>query len=426
MKTAAGELSPSSALPLAYYLVAYAGFGAAWLVLAIDPSLPGASFYHPRLVALVHLLTLAWLTGSILGSLYIVCPLALGVAMPAGKGDWIGFGAFVFGVSGMVAHFWINTYDGMAWSALLVTGAIARVGIRALRGLRGSRVPWGVRLHVALAFFNIAAAAAFGIVIGFDRARGFLLVSPLAAMFAHAHLAAVGWVTMLVVGLSYRLIPMILPAAMPSGRSLALSAILLQGGLVVLTLRLLADAGGVWMGAVTIVGGLAAFITQVRGMLRHRLARPPALPARDWSTWQTHAAFAWLMVAVVIGVVLSIGPPDSYRLPLIWLYGIAGLVGFLAQMVTGMQGRLVPLYAWYRAYDAIGAPPARAANALPSAPFARSIFLCWAAGVPLLAWGVPQAQHLSIRAGSALLLTGVALGCAYMLWMVRRAVHQVT
>lgn len=210
---------------------------------------------------------------------------------------------------------------------------------------------------------------------------------------------------------------------MPSGRSLAFSAILLQIGLVVLTLGLLADSAGVWIGAVTIVSGLAAFITQVRGMLRHRLARPPALPARDWSTWQTHAALAWLLVAVVIGVVLSIGPPDSYRLPLMWLYGIAGLVGFLAQMVTGMQGRLVPLYAWYRADAASGAPPALAANALPSAPFARSIFLCWAAAVPLLAWGVPRADDFSIRAGSVLMSIGVSLGCAYLVWMLRRAVH---
>ena len=421
MKIGAKELSPSSALPLAYYLVAHAGFGALWLVLAIDPSLPGASFYHPRLVALVHLLTLAWLTGSILGSLYIVCPLALGVAMPARQADWIGFASFVFGMSGMVAHFWINTYDGMAWSALLVIGAIAQVGIRVLRGLRGSRVPWGVRLHVALAFFNIVAAAAFGIVIGFDRARGFLSVSPLATMFAHAHIAAVGWVTMLVIGLSYRLVPMMLPAEMPSGRSLALSAILLESGLVVLTWCLLANSELAWIGAVTIVGGVASFVAHLRGMLRHRVPRPPALPSRDWSTWQTHAAFTWLLVAVAIGLVLSFTAAGASHLSLMWSYGVAGLVGFLAQMVAGMQGRLVPLYAWYRAYAAIGAPPARAANALHSAAFARSIFLCWAAAVPLLAWGLPQADRLAIRGGAVMLLAGAALGGTGVLFTVNRA-----
>ena len=392
----------------------------------LDPSLPGTSFYQPRFVALVHLLTLGWLTGSILGSVYIVGPLALLVPMPVGKADWIAFGAFVIGVSGMVAHFWINTYDGMAWSALFVIGAVARVGGRVVRGLHGSRIPWGVRLHVVLAFGNILAAAALGIVIGFDRSRGLLSVSPLAVMFAHAHLAAVGWVTMLVIGLSYRLIPMTLPAAMPSGPSLAISAILVQCGLVVLALRLISDSEGVWLGAVLIVGGVMSFMAHAGRMLARRLPRPPALPTRDWSTSQMQMAFAWLLVAVVIGLVLSIQAPAENRLPLMWLYGVAGLVGFLAQMVAGMQGRLVPLYAWYRAYAGAGAPPSRAANALPSARFARSIFLCWAAAVPLLAWGLSRADQFAIRTGAGLLLVGVGLGGAYVLHMMRLAREPVT
>lgn len=421
MPAVSKEVVPGSALPLVYYFVAHAGFAAALLVLAIDPAMPGASFYQPRVVALVHLLTLAWLTGSILGSLYIVCPLALGVPMPVSRADWITFGTFVFGTSGMVAHFWINTYDGMAWSALLVTGAIAWVGVRVTRGLRRSRIPWGVRLHIVLAFINFVGAATLGIVIGFDRSRGFLAVSPLAVMFAHLHLAAVGWVAMLVIGLSYRLIPMMLPAAMPAGRALALSAVLLQGGLGALTTALLLDPDRVWMGTLLIGGGVASFLTQMRRMLARRAPRPPALPARDWSAWQTHMAVGWLLVAMSIGVVLSIQPADDVRIAWMWAYGVAGLAGFLAQMVAGLQGRLVPLYAWYRAYAAAGAPPARAANALPSAAFARAIFFCWAAAVPLLAWGLPQGHHMVIRAGAMSLLAGVSLGGVYMLWMVRRA-----
>jgi hypothetical protein len=402
-------------------LVAYAGFGAALLVLVIDPSLSGGSFYHPRFVSLVHLLTLPWLTGSILGSLYIVGPLALRVPMPVDKLDWVAFGAFVFGASGMIAHFWINTYDGMAWSAAFVIGAITWVGAGLLSGLRGSKIPAGVRLHLRLAFVNILAAAAFGIVLGLDHSRGFLTVSPLATMFAHAHLAAVGFVTMLVIGLSYRLLPMMLPSEMPSGRSIALSAILIECGLVALAVQLMMDSEAIWLGALLIAAGLLCFLAHVRWMLMHRLPRPPALPARDWSTWQVRVALAWLLAATVIGVLLSMQASGEQRLPLMWIYGIAGLVGFLAQMVAGVQGRLVPLYAWYRANAAAGSAPPRAANALPSSGFARPIFLCWAAAVPTLAWGLSQAQQAAIRWGALLLLAGLGLGGAYLVFMLRRA-----
>ena len=59
---------PSSALPLANFSFAYASLSAALALLVLRPDVPGASFYHPRMVALVHVVTLAWLSGSILGA----------------------------------------------------------------------------------------------------------------------------------------------------------------------------------------------------------------------------------------------------------------------------------------------------------------------------------------------------------------------
>jgi sialidase-1 len=199
------KLMPSSSIPLAYYTFAHAELATALLALVIDPAMAAVSFHHPRTIALVHLLTLAWLSGSILGSFYIVAPLALRLPMPAGTSDWVAFGSFVLGTIGMVYLFWINAYQGIAWPAGLVAGAFLWVAWRAWRGLPASGAPWPVALHVALAFFNILAAALLGILIGLNRTRGFLEISPLAAMFAHLHLAAVGWPVMMVIGFSYRL-----------------------------------------------------------------------------------------------------------------------------------------------------------------------------------------------------------------------------
>jgi hypothetical protein len=414
-------LTPSSAIPAAYFAVAHLSLGGAMLTLALRPDLPGASFYHPRMVAMVHLLTLGWLTGSILGAFYIVAPLALRLPMPVRAADWAAFASFVLGTIGMVSHFWINTYDGMAWSAGLVTTTLTWMAWRAWRGLPGSAAPWPVALHVALAFVNILSAAILGILLGLDRSRGFLGVSPLAAMFAHAHLAAVGWATMMVVGLSYRLIPMMLPAAMPTGSALAASAVLIESGLIVLLVTLLGAPAWVPLGAALIAAGLASFVVQIRRTLKRRLPRPPALPRRDWSTWQTHAALLWLLIAAALGIALSVGVAARWRLPLMWLYGVAGLVGFLAQIVVGMQGRLVPLYAWYRAFAAQGAPPARAANALPSPRFARPIFIAWTAGVPVLAWGLATESHLAVRSAALLLLCALVAGWAYSTHMLRAA-----
>jgi hypothetical protein len=420
--TARRDLIPSSAIPLAYFLFAHAALAVALAVLAVHPALAGPFFYHPRMVALVHLLTLGWISGSILGAFYIVAPLALRMPLPARRADWIACGAFAVGATGMVGHIWLGDYDGMAPDAVLVTSAIGWVAVRAFRGLARAPVPAAVKLHVRLAFINILAAAAFGVVIGLDRSRGFLGVSPLSATFAHAHLAAVGWATMMVVGLSYRLIPMMLPAAMPTGAALALSAVLIESGVVLLVVLLLAGSAWLPLGAVLIVGGLVSFVTQVRRTLAHRLPRPPALPRRDWSTWQAHTALLWLLVSAVLGVLATTGIAGESQPRLLWIYGVAGLVGFLAQIIVGMQGRLVPLYVWYRALASRGgAPPERGANDLPSAAFARPLFICWTIGVPLLGWGLATGQEGAIRSAAAVLCGAVGLGVAYLRFMIRRS-----
>lgn len=421
MSATARDLTPASALPIAYFTFAHLALLSGLGVLIVHPDVPGAYFYHPKMVALVHLVTLAWISGSILGAFYIVAPLALRMGMPAGRTDWIACGAFVVGATGMSLHLWLGDYDGLVPDAALATAAITWVGLRAWLGLPKAPVPWPVRLHVALAFVNIVLAAGLGILVALDRTHG-LRVSPLAATFAHLHLAAVGWAGMMVVGLAYRLIPMILPAAMPTGAGLATSAVCLEVGVVLVAAALLTDAAWLPLAALVIVAGFISFAVKMRRTVAHRLPRPPALPRRDWSAWQAHGALLWLAISIVLGQSLALGFGGASRVRLQWVYGVAGLVGFLAQIVVGMQGRLVPLYAWYRAFSANGGrPPSRAANDLPSSVFARPLCLLWAVGVPLLAWGLASGATTMIRAAATILGAGVVLGLAYLRYLLREA-----
>jgi hypothetical protein len=416
------DYMPSSVLPLAYFAFAHIGLLTAFLALMLDPGLPGGYFLHPRMVALVHLVTVAWISGSILGAFYIVAPLALGMPLPVSGRDWIAGGAFALGTMALVAAFWFGHYGAVAWGGLFVLSAIAWLGVRAARGLRVATAPGPVLLHVMLAFANIALAAVLGGAIGLDRAYGVFRWSVVSATFAHAHLAAVGWPMMMVVGLAYRLVPMFLPARMPTGRRLALSAALLQSGLSVTVVAQLTGSRLLPAGALLLVLGFTAFMSNIRAAVKHRLPRPPALPARDWSTWQTHVAIVWLCVAVGLGGALTMMPAGPWQIAAAWVYGVAGLVGFLAQVVVGIQGRLVPLYAYYRAMAARdGQPPVRAANQLPTPRFARPIFLLWTLGVPWLAWGLAVQDGFSVRAAAGCLFLGVVVGAAYLAYLMRAA-----
>ena len=411
-------LVPASDIPLLYFGFAHACLATALGVLVVRPDLPGGFFHYPRMVAVVHLVTLGWISASILGAFYIVGPLALRLPLRPDWRDRLGFVAFAAGVLGMVAHFWIGEYTGMVWSALPVAAAVVHVGVRAWRGLPASPAPWPVRLHVALAFANMILASAFGMLVGLNRIFGWLPWSPLSAAFAHAHLAAVGWAVMMVVGLSYRLIPMIVPAEMPTGPSLAISAVLLEIGTLGLAAALVSAPGWSPVAALVIVAGIGAFVMQVWKIVTRKLPPPVALPRPDWATWQTHIAFVWLLVAASTGVLLTLPVPPAWIVALGWLYGTTGLVGFLSQVVIGIQGRLLPLHAWYRRFEAAGLkPPARSVHTLARPGLAKAILIAWTCGVPVLAGGLVTGASLLISIGAAFLLGGVALNGVQMIAM---------
>ena len=401
---------PSSGIPLLYFGFAHACLGAAFAVLVVDPAVPGPFFLHPRLVAVVHLVTLGWISGSILGAFYIVAPLALRMPLRPGWLDRAAVVAFAVGVTGMVARFWTAQYTAMSWLAVLVVAAVLHVAIRTWTGLVAAVVPWPVKLHVALAFINMIAASVFGIFLGVNRSFAWVTWSPLSAAYTHLHIAAVGWGTMMFVGLAYRLIPMIVPTAMPTATSMALSAVLIQSGLAIIVVALLAQS--IWQaaGAMLIVAGLVSFVMHVRIALRHKQPPPAALPRPDWATWQTHVALVWLLVAAGAGVYIS-WPGRDVAFGANWLYGTAGLIGFLAQVIAGMQGRLLPMHAWYAAFDAAGRKrPSRSAHTLASPRLAQLIFICWTMGVPALALGLTRVNASMVRVGSAILLSAVVLG----------------
>src|SRR6185436_17187511 len=125
--------------------------------------------------------------------------------------------------------------------------------------LRQSTMRPGSRLHMAFACLNIAVAASAGVVIAFDKTFHFLPGFVMSNVFAHAHLAAVGWATMMVVGVGYRLLPMVLPSRMPSGARIAVSALLMEIGVLALFGTLVAQSLWSVAAGLTIVAGLAVF-----------------------------------------------------------------------------------------------------------------------------------------------------------------------
>ena len=403
---------PPRLTPVLYFLMAHAALLAALGIAVVRPAEASGFFYQPRMIALVHLITLGWITASILGSLYVIGPMAMRTPMPERRIDLIVAVLYAVGLTGIVSHFWINAYGGAGWAALLILAAALHVTTRALLGLRKAPVQPAVRLHLLLAVVNLVLAGGFGVLLAFDKAYPFLPAIELGNVLAHAHLAAVGWVGMMVMGTGLRMIPMVLPAAMPAGKLAVPGALLSEAGILGVGASLMLGSRALGFSAILVAAGFAVFLGQSAWMIRNLRPGPIGRPRPDLGVWHVLEALIYLLAAIALGIFLAFAPESDLTLRLAPLYGVAGLLGFYGQLVLGIESRILPMFAAYYANRGdCGAGPVVQPHEMPDRRLQWLVFALWSAGLPVLAAGMALSRPPLLRAGAALLL-GAALGLA--------------
>jgi len=401
---------PASVLPLLYVATAHFSLALALFCVGWWPRAVVGFFYHSWMVGLVHLVTLGWITMSILGLIYVVGPFALRMPFPVRRRDYVAFAFTTIGLVGMVGHFWIQEFGGMAWSAGTASCGIFYVVLRLTQSLRRSTLAGEAKLYIDLAAFNVCGAATAGVLLACDKVYHFLPGFVLTNVFAHAHLAAVGWATMMVMGIGYRLLPMLLPSKPPKGAFVMAGAVFMELGVIALFVGLFTRAAWTLAAALSILIGISIFLWQVMWMLRHRRRSPVARHSPDFGVYLAGAAACYLVLAAALGVFLLEAEPSERTLHVAVVYGIAGILGFLSQMILGLEFRLLPVYAWYWAFGA------SQFESVPESPLAMGsqdlrfwIFVCWVWGMPVLVTGFFLELPLMVGVGAWTLLAGLML-----------------
>ncbi len=401
---------PTRLLPLLYLATAHVSLLLACLIAACWPESVAGFFYHAWLIGLVHLVTLGWISFSILGTIYIVGPLALQMEMPPRALDYVAYGYSLVGLIGMVRSLWTQQYVWMAWSAGTVASGVMYMTARIAFRVRRAKIQPAVKLHIILSCVNFWLAASMGLLIAIDKVEHFLPGFVLSNVFAHAHLAALGWATMMVVGVGYRLLPMTFPSKIPYGRSLWASAVLLEAGVLGLFTTLLLRSAWAIVFGVAIVSGLVVFMAHVLWMRRHLAAKPPGVRRIQFGLLHAANAAISLIVAIAIGVMLLLVPVSPRSLQWAAAYGVLGLVGFLSQMVIAMEARLLPMATWFWAYEASRyAVPPTSPHAMRDRVLQAIVYGGWTIGVPALAIGMGGASARLVSVGAWALSASVAI-----------------
>lgn len=300
--------------------------GLSWVLLLalglrgeIGFSLPG--------LAWVHLVALAWVTVVALSILIHVIPAFCDVAWRWPQLARFSVGVVAVGAYGLVAGFLWTSTTTLAASASLVAAGLAAYGVDAFATLAHARNSQRTERAIARAIGVVLAmlAAATGVGLVMAWALSGWATGPRSAAWPaiHAHLGAIGWLTLLIMGVSMRTIgpiagskPQRALGHIVSGTAVLVGAITLVSGFGLSATWL------TWAGAALCFVGLAFYLSDLVGVLVR--ASVPHRPPQAFMG----AAALWLVAAAILGALTLAGKPYGSA------YAFLGLIGWIGQMVN--------------------------------------------------------------------------------------------
>lgn len=336
------EQAPPLSVPLRFFLTAplFACLAALLLLFAGPAAL--ASRWSPALLAITHLLTLGFVTMSMMAALLQMLPVLAGSAVKQPR---------------LVA--WLVHAPLSAGTLLLAIGFASGWKIALLASL--PLLAWAVLAFILIAASSLARNAARNATISAMRlALGALAVTALlgltlaAILTDHAALPAlkltglhvawglIGWVGVLIIGVAYQVVPMF---QMTPAYATRITCWLTPWLLIMLLLWSFtfwwAEGNAKWVALLGLAPGLTGFALATLSLQHKRRRRVPDITLLFW-----RLGMASLLTASGIWLVAQFSPALSAAAfyPL-WL-GVLWIVGFTMSAINGMLYKIVPFLIW--------------------------------------------------------------------------------
>jgi hypothetical protein len=241
-----------------------------------------------------------------------------------------------------------------------------------------------------------------GLLGGLRSVAGFLgKFDAMATMHAHAHLGAAGCFIMLIMGVSYKLVPMFTLSEVQSRRRAGLSIILLNIGLAGSVAAIFLRSPWKLAFALVMVAAVVLYGWELRAILRACKRR-----ALDWGIKYFLTAALLFLPLSALAVVLSWPglPLNALTGQLENVYGFLGLIGVISFAIIGMLYKIIPFLVWFGTYSRqIGRAKVPSLADMYSARLQAAGYWSYLAGLAVTCGGIVASNETIVRAGSGLL-----------------------
>lgn len=343
------DQAPPISIPFRFFLTAPLFGMAAAAMLLVNGSDLLLTRWSPMTLGLTHLLTLGMLAMVMCGALLQMLPVIAGSPVPG----VVVVGSVChlmisLGTALLVFAFLSGSVVGDAVALTLLGGGVVLFFVAVIIALwRVKRVSATI-IAIRLAVISLLITVLFGVLLG-SGVLGRMGFGQIASL-VDVHLAwgILGWVGLLLIGISYQVVPMFQVTPEYSPRLRQWLAPALFTGLLIWTLLML----GVIAGALSeIVTGvcmfflLCGFVLYAVATLRLQLQRKRRIPDITLLFWRTGMLFVPICVLIWAAGNLSPAIGNSPQLNL--LLGVSLLLGVGMSVINGMLYKIVPFLSWF-------------------------------------------------------------------------------
>jgi hypothetical protein len=396
-------------LPIHFFITAAIFFA---IGVAAAPFLVGQIvdfFYQPPILALVHTFTLGWITASIMGVMYRYVPALTRHPIAYPRLAMWQLALFIIGTIGIVSHFANGIWVGTWFSAGILIVSVAMFAANMIPCLYAQLGRGVAETGMFLSTCFLLVAASIGFVLSLDKTYNFLGGDVLTNLASHVHFAAIGWVTLTICAVSYRMLPAFLLPKIHLPKSAMWQLWALAVGAVALGITLVLGLPGVIFWSFAIASTLLAYMVTIGRLMRSR--RMPI----DFTARHAMTGIMWLVLAIVCGLALAVvGPQGLEGSRIASAYGAMGLLGWISNFIIGMSYQLFPGFVVH-ARSAAGWRAVTIAELSIKSP-RWLVFVAYNAGVAVLGAGFMFSSVALAQIGAVGIAIGGLVYSATTLW----------
>lgn len=340
--------APDIGLPLRFMVLGMASLAGVVAFLVFNATLLTQYHYSPHIIAVTHWFLLGFVVSIVSGALYQLTPVALETRLHSPRLARWHFVCQIIGVPGMVFMFWQWNLKQVGHFGSVFALGVGLLAYNIYKTLRQIPRRTPVSLAIGSATFWLTAGMLYGLYLASAKCWPRINVSdPMAEMHAHVHTTVLGCFIILILGVSYRLVPMFTLGAIRNERRAVGSILLLDVAVAGLAVTITLQSRWKLLFAAIAGGGFLLYALEMRAILATRKRKP-----LDWGLKTFLLAITLLAPLTLVGLALAspLLPPGEVSAQLENVYGILAIPGVITLSILGMMQKILPFLVWYHTY----------------------------------------------------------------------------